>query len=109
MGKINEIRYLLSNEFNIVSHVLASQLSRNGYVMRNRWWRHLQNATDKRCRWVRIVVFFVIYGYDVCINCLYLYKTLTPLLIDSIILLFMDIMFKLSKQNWDMSHQNKIR
>ena len=55
----------ISYELNITFHVLAPQLSGNCDVISNRLRRHLQNlfrAGEKRCRCVRIVVFFVIYS-----------------------------------------------
>ena len=54
----------ISNEFYIIIHVIASQLSGHCDVISNRLWRHQQNenpASERRGRCINIVVFIVIY------------------------------------------------
>ena len=56
----------ISNEVDIVFHVLASQLSGDYRVISNRLWRLQQNvnrANEKWSRCARIVAFIVIYGF----------------------------------------------
>ena len=56
----------MSNELDITVHVIASQLSHDCDVIRNRLWRHQQNEdqASETLGWcVKIVVFIVIYGF----------------------------------------------
>ena len=56
----------ISNQLDITFHVIASQLSDRCDVISNRLWRHQQNvnwASETRRRFVKIVVFIVIYGF----------------------------------------------
>ena len=57
---------LISNELDIVIHVIASQLSRYRDVISSRLWCHQQNedrASETREQCVKILVFIVIYGF----------------------------------------------
>ena len=56
----------MSNELDIIIHVIASQLSRYCDVISNRLWRHQQKedrASETRGRCVKTVVFIVIYVF----------------------------------------------
>ena len=55
----------ISNELDIIIHVIASQMSGHCDVISNRLWHHQQSenrANEKRGRFVKIVVFIVVYG-----------------------------------------------
>ena len=59
----------ISNELVIIIHVITSQLTRYCDVIGNRFWRHQQNedrACETRGRCVKIVVLFVIHGFELC-------------------------------------------
>ena len=54
------------NELDSIIHVIASQLSRYCDVFSDRLWRHQQNedrASETRGRYLKIVVFIVIYKF----------------------------------------------
>ena len=56
----------VSNELDIIIHVIASQLSGHCDVISNRLWRHQQNenqTSETRGRCVTVVAFIVIHGF----------------------------------------------
>ena len=56
----------ISNELDIIIHVIASQLSGHCDVISSRLWRHQHNvdwASEPRGRCVKIFVFIVVYGF----------------------------------------------
>ena len=60
------VKKSISSKLDIIIHVIALQLSRYCDVISNQLWRHRQKedrASEKRGRFVKIVVFIVIYGF----------------------------------------------